>query len=176
MYVYVYVHVYVCIYAWFLTCSWDVLVWLLGGRLGAQSCALEHNFYPTEYQRDWLHPTSMRERFGFQHPTHKQADRHLNTIEIEIRNNRDSWDSPLDARIRGLPLVHRHCPTRMGNPCMRGLLLHSPRHQQQLRRGAPRPAEGGAAAVDAGGVQQQPAQARISHSHAAMPVHEREPA
>ncbi len=72
-------------------------------------------------------------------------------IIIEIRNNRDSWDSPLDARIRGLPLVHRHCPTRMGNPCMRGLLLHSPRHQQQqprLRRGA---ALRLASASDAGG-------------------------
>ena len=34
---------------------------------------------------------------------------------------------------------------------MRGLLLHSPLHQQQLRRGAPRPAEGGTAAVAAGG-------------------------
>ena len=55
-----------------------------------------------------------------------------NSIMTEIRHNRDSWDSPLDARIRGLPLVTRHCPMRMGNPCMRGLLLHSPRHEQQL--------------------------------------------
>ncbi len=82
---------------------------------------------------------------------HWPCTRHFIINDIGSCNNRDSWDSPLDARIRGLPLVHRHCPTRMGNPCMRGLLLHSPRHQQQLRRGAPRPAEGGAAAVDAGG-------------------------
>ncbi len=45
--------------------------------------------------------------------------RHLIIIEIGIRIHRDLWDSPLDEGTRGLPLVHRHCPTRMGNPCMR---------------------------------------------------------
>ena len=92
----------------------------------------------------------------------RMGTRHF--IIIESRINRDSRDSPVNARIRVLPLVHRHCPTCMGDPCMRGLLLHSPRHQQQLRLGAPHPAEGGAAAADAGG-----------HARGAMPVHEREP-
>ena len=67
--------------------------------------------------------------------------RHLIIIEIGIRNNRDSWISPLDARVRG--------PAH--GESLHARLLHSPRHQQQLRRGAPRPAEGGAAAVDAEG-------------------------
>ena len=61
------------------------------------------------------------------------------------------WVAQFEARIRGLPLVHRHCPTRTANPCMRGLLLHSPRHQQQqplLQWGA---ALRAAIAVDAGG-------------------------
>ena len=101
--------------------------------------------------------------------------RHLLIIEIGFRHNRDSWDSPLDAPIRGLPLVHRHCPTRMGNPCMHGLLLHPPGINSSS------PAFGGARRfapqllLMAGGVQQQPAHARSPHAREAMPVHEREP-
>ena len=73
----------------------------------------------------------------FEHiSTHFEHD-----TEIGIRNNPDSWDSPLGALISGLQLVHRHYPTRTWSPCMRGMLLHSPRRQHQhlhLLRGAAR--------------------------------------
>ena len=52
--------------------------------------------------------------------------------------------------MRGTLLVHGLCLAREGNPCVHRL-LHFPQHQQQPRREAPRPAKGGAAAVDAGG-------------------------
>jgi hypothetical protein len=44
-------------------------MWLMGGRLGGGNTPQDQSFHFIKSHPDWLHSTSIREGFGFQHPT-----------------------------------------------------------------------------------------------------------